>query len=242
VGKDVLLLHTSDLHVAPSGALAPMDHDLRLLRAIVATANRCAVDVVLLSGDTFDHNRIPLPFLQSAAEELAAAAMPIVILPGNHDPLMVGSVYERGGLHALPNVRVLGANGNRVDSVLMPELELEIWGRAHVDYVDMAPLGEVVKRTTRWQVVAAHGHVEVGPPDPPPYRPSWRISPEQIEATQADYVALGHWNRRACVTAGNVVAYYSGSPDYCSTVNIVRFGADGRVRITPEPTSHDPGC
>ena len=50
----------------------------------------------------------------------------------------------------------------------------------------------------------------------------------------ADYVALGHWNRAIRVGAGAATAYYSGSPDYASTVNVVRLGAAG-VAVTALP-------
>jgi hypothetical protein len=31
---------------------------------------------------------------------------------------------------------------------------------------------------------------------------------------------------------GNVAAYYSGSPEYAGTVNVVRLGAAGAVAVT----------
>jgi hypothetical protein len=64
-------------------------------------------------------------------------------------------------------------------------------------------------------------------------RPSWLIGDDELVATGADYVALGHWNRAAKV--GTVAAYYSGSPEYAGTVNVVRLGADGKVAVTRAP-------
>ena len=45
----------------------------------------------------------------------------------------------------------------------------------------------------------------------------------------SDYIALGHWNRAAKV--GAVAAYYSGSPEYAGTVNVVRLTAGGDVAV-----------
>ncbi len=59
-------------------------------------------------------------------------------------------------------------------------------------------------------------------------RPSWLIGDAEIAATGADYVALGHWNRAARVGNGAVPAYYSGSPEYAGTVNVVRMSEAGR--------------
>ena len=67
-----------------------------------------------------------------------------------------------------------------------------------------------------------------------PLRPSWLISDEMIAATEADYLALGHWDRAAQVGGGSVPAYYSGSPDYVGTVNLVRLTASGEVVVTRE--------
>jgi DNA repair exonuclease SbcCD nuclease subunit len=228
-----LILHTSDLHLASSDRQAGSAGDLRPLEVVLEVARRQEVDVVLLSGDTFDHNRAPAAFLARVRGAFQTHGQVVVILPGNHDPLTPGNVYERGGFGALPNVHVLGETGDGLGSVVFAELDLEIWGRAHLDYVDMVPLDGPRPRKARWQIAAAHGHVDPSPPDAP-YRPSWLISPRQIEATQADYVALGHWNRRVCVSAGNVIAYYSGSPDYAGTVNIVRFSSDGHVHVAYE--------
>ena len=55
-----------------------------------------------------------------------------------------------------------------------------------------------------------------------------------IRDTAADYLALGHWDRAAQVGCGAVPAYYSGSPDYVGTVNLVRLTAAGEVIVTRE--------
>jgi hypothetical protein len=64
-------------------------------------------------------------------------------------------------------------------------------------------------------------------------RPSWLIGDAELKAAGADYVALGHWNRAAKV--GAVAAYYSGSPEYAGTVNVVRLTAAGEVAVTRAP-------
>ena len=60
-------------------------------------------------------------------------------------------------------------------------------------------------------------------------RPSWLIGDEDLLATGADYVALGHWNAPAKVGNGGVAAYYSGSPEYAGTFNVVRLGFRRRL-------------
>jgi hypothetical protein len=82
-------------------------------------------------------------------------------------------------------------------------------------------------------VALAHGHYEDD--GAAPLRPSWLIRNAEIEATGADYLALGHWNRAARVGTGvTVPAFYSGSPDLAKTVNVVRLRRSGTVDVTRE--------
>ena len=155
--------------------------------------------------------------------------MPVVILPGNHDPAIPESAYHRGGVADPANVHVLGVTHG--GAVVFADLELEIWGHAHRDYDDMAPLRRPRRRTTRWQIATAHGHFEATPNRRTPLRPSWLIGDAEIAATGADYVALGHWNRAVRVGNGNVPAYYSGSPELAGTVNVVRLTGAGAVKV-----------
>ena len=113
-----------------------------------------------------------------------------------------------------------------------PDFDLEVWGRAHRDYGNMAPLESPRPRSSRWHIAMAHGHYEPKPDPATSLHPSWLISDEEIAATRADYLALGHWNRAAKVGSGAVAAYYSGSPDLEATVNVVRLTEDGRVVVS----------
>ena len=231
MNDDIVLVHSSDLHVDHDHTEPVYDGDGTAgLRWVLDTARGLDAHAVLLVGDVFDHNRQTPPTMDRALNLLAGAGRPVVILPGNHDPLTPDSVYRRYGLGDLPQVYVLGLT--HAQAVEFPEYELEIWGHAHVDYDNMVPLRSPRARSTRWQIALAHGHYEAD--GVPPLRPSWLISDAEIEATGADYVALGHWNRPAQVGSGNVPAYYSGSPDLAGTVNVVRLGATGGVVVERE--------
>jgi hypothetical protein len=64
---------------------------------------------------------------------------------------------------------------------------------------------------------------------------SWLIHREELIATGSDYVALGHWNQATPVGNGQVAAYYSGSPEYAGTVNVVRLRVNGEVQVSQSP-------
>ena len=231
--RDIVVVHSSDLHV---------DHDYtaRLhggdgaagLRCVLDAARAMGADVVLLAGDTFDSHRVPQDLVERAGMVIADSGLPVVILPGNHDPAIATGVYRSPALTAVKNLHVLGVTHD--EAVNFPDLSLEVWGRPHRDYDDMIPFETARLRATRWLVAMGHGHYEPKPDRSIGPRPSWLIGDDEIAATGADYVALGHWNRAVRVGNGVVPAYYSGSPEYAGTINVVRLGPSG-VTVTLKP-------
>ena len=228
----VRLVHSSDIHVDEARAAAAGGDGTARLAAVLATARALRADVVLLAGDTFEGNHLGAALLDRAGRLLAEAGAPVVILPGNHDPVLPSSVYARGGFASIANLAILGLTHD--EAVQFPAHDLEIWGHAHRDYLDMAPLRGPRARSTRWQVAVGHGHYEPPETRANPLRPSWIFGDEEIAATAADYLALGHWDRPMRVGAGVVPAYYSGSPDLAGTVNLVRLTAGGGIAVTRE--------
>jgi DNA repair exonuclease SbcCD nuclease subunit len=230
--SELVLVHSSDLHVDSDPHQGPYGEDGTTgLRVVLDAAKAHDADYVLLVGDVFDNNRQPPAILSRSAELLADAGRPVLILPGNHDPVTPDSVYLRGGLRDIPNVHIIGVTHEQ--AVHFPDHDVEFWGHPHVDYSNMVPLRTPRQRWARWHIVLAHGHYEDD--GVVPLRPSWLISNAEIEATGADYLALGHWNRAAQVGTGAVPAYYSGSPDLAKTVNVVRLTGNGTVSVTREP-------
>lgn len=230
VRSSILLAHSSDLHLASD--YRP-DEDLERLRKVIDAARLAGADALLLAGDIFDHNRVKLDLIDNVGRALNDAGMPIIILPGNHDCLAPGSVYRRGGLGEVPNVEVLGITVN--ETAELPVLDLEVWGRPHLDHVDMSPLADPRPRgSSRWTVTMAHGHWVSGPQD---HHRSWLIHQEELHQLQTDYLALGHWDLATPIGDGTLPAYYSGSPDLAKTINLIRLGDD--VVVTRYPLLQD---
>ena len=233
---DILLVHSSDLHVDDDRIAAMHGGDGAAgLRGVLDTARKFGADVVILAGDTFDNHQVNSATIDRAGMLLTDAGLPIVVLPGNHDPATPDSIWLRGRFDEIGNVAILGITNQR--KVAFPSLDLEIWGNAHRDYHDMVPLRDPPPRAARRQIAIGHGHYE--PPETwaNPLRPSWLISDAMIAATGADYVALGHWDRAAQVGCGAVPAYYSGAPHHAETVNLVRLTSNGDVLVTREKLS-----
>src|ERR1700689_4584931 len=176
--RDVLVVHSSDLHV---------DHDYtaRLhggdgtkgLACVLGAARDMAADVVILAGDTFDSHRVPHDLIEQAAAVIGAAELPVVILPGNHDPAVSDAIYGHSALAALRNLHIIGVTDT--DAVMFPQLSLEVWGRPHLDYDDMIPFETVRARRTRWVIAMAHGHYVPAPDRSVGPRPSWLIGDDE---------------------------------------------------------------
>jgi DNA repair exonuclease SbcCD nuclease subunit len=226
--EEIVIVHSSDLHLGTDDSFSTTDR-LQNLPKVLDAAAAINADIVILAGDSFDNHRQPEALLQRASQMLRDYGRRVVILPGNHDPLTPDSVYRRGGLANVRNVSIIGLNVD--ETVTFDDLDLGIWGKAHVDYADMSPLASPGARSLRWHIVAAHGHYVDEARDPNRLLGSWLIHREELDATDADYVALGHWNQATRVGDENKHAYYSGSPEYTGTVNVIRLQASGTVQV-----------
>src|SRR5258705_9926911 len=148
--REVVLVHSSDLHVDDDRNLASGEGDGTAgLGRVLATARALPVDIVLLAGDTFENNQLGSAVLDRARQLLAEAGLPVVILPGNHDPALADSVFVRGGLSELPNVSILGMTP--YEAMPFPAYDLEILRHPHRHYFSMAPLRGPRRRSTRRQ-------------------------------------------------------------------------------------------
>ena len=223
MSRVVRVVHSSDLHVDDDNPADRHKGNEGLL-AVLRTAVSLGADVLLLAGDTFDNPRVSLPTLRATAELLAGAPMPVVMLPGNHDPLLANCIFRRAGIPDLGHVHVLGI-ADPV-AIVFPAFDLEVRGRAHVSFDDMDPLHPPHARRVGWQIVMAHGHYVPEDEWADQAHRSWKLSDAALAGTGADYVALGHWDRPTPAGDGRVKAYYSGSPDLARTVNLVVLGGD----------------
>jgi DNA repair exonuclease SbcCD nuclease subunit len=230
--RDLIAVHSSDLHIDDVTHRPGASDGLDMLTAVLAAGHRHQADVILFAGDTFESHRMPPALIERTAAILATSELAIAILPGNHDPVIPEAVYHHRSFHEIDRLHVLGVTCP--DVVLFPDLDLEIWGRPHVGYGDMLPFERARPRRTRWQIAIGHGHYEPAPDLTRHPRPSWLISDAHLAGTAADYIALGHWNRAAKV-GHPTTAYYSGSPDYAQSVNLVRLCQNGEVQVTREP-------
>ncbi len=148
----------------------PRFHQARLdaVKRIGTLATERDAAFVVVCGDVFESNQLDRVILARAFEVLRSFPVPVVLLPGNHDPLDAASIYDAPefALRVPENVHVL-----RDDSPYVVASGVEIVGapwftkRPLTDLVAQAckPLDIVPPGIVR--VVAGHGAVSSLNPD-----------------------------------------------------------------------------
>ena len=241
--RSLRVLHTADVHLDGDvgGTLeqqaAYRERGRRVLQRIVDRALDDEVDLLLIAGDLFDHNRVPDATIAFVRGELDRLAQPVVILPGNHDALYSKSIYDRHDFSAgAPHVHVIRQrDGETLD---FPELQVSVWGRAMEEHVPtFQPLGNIPRPDDRrWSIAMGHGFFY-----PERQRPD-RSSPifaEEIRDAGWDYFALGHHHLRTDVSQGRVAAHYPGAPLEGGSGHAdgallrIDFSADDGIRVSP---------
>src|SRR3954447_23110776 len=99
--RDIVVVHTSDIHVDHVYTAQVHGGDgAGRLASVLDAARKMSADVVLLAGDTFDCHRLPAALVDRAADVIATAELPVVLLPGNHDPAVSDAVFHYPALAA----------------------------------------------------------------------------------------------------------------------------------------------
>ncbi|WP_354054475.1 DNA repair exonuclease [Dietzia sp. 2505] len=179
-------------------------------------AREHGAEFVVVAGDAFEDNAVPRSVVLRAAEVLAAFPVPVLILPGNHDPLDVSSVLRcrdfssavDGGavtvicdaepVEIIPGVEVVGVpwTSKRPDPARLPAL--------------LADLGP----TDSLRILVAHGGTDEVYGGDSPSVEAIRVADLEsaVGSGHLDYVALGDRHSVTRVGAGDRI-WFSGSPE-----------------------------
>jgi DNA repair exonuclease SbcCD nuclease subunit len=234
--RPLRVLHTADVHLDSDSYgdatqhAAHRDRERLVLQRIVDRALGDQVDLLLIAGDLFDHNRVPDETVAFVRTELDRLRQPVVILPGNHDCLQTNAIYDRHDFTAgASHVHVIRELDG--ETLEFPELDVVVWGRAMEEHEPaFQPLAHLPARDDRrWSLAMGHGFFYEERQRPERSSP---IFAEEIRDTGWDYVALGHHHLRTNVSQGHVAAYYAGAP---GTVLRIDFSMNDGIRVEPRP-------
>lgn len=204
-------LHTADwqigmkaAHVGEAGVRV-REERLAAARRVVEAARKAGAQFMLIAGDIFEDNGVDRVLVQKVADILAGFASPVYVIPGNHDPLTPGSVWEHPVWRSTDNVRVL-----------REEKTVEVPG----GFLFPCPAQEKhsAKDPTAWiktsegkgiRIGIAHGTVEGIHQEEPDYP----IPRDAAIRAGLDYLTLGHWHSTTTYAAqdGAVRMAYSGT-------------------------------
>ncbi len=209
-------IHTADwqlgmkaVHVGEAAARV-REERLAAARRVIKAAHDHGADFVLIAGDTFEDNGVERALIQKVADILGGSPVPVYLIPGNHDPLTPGSVWEHPAWKTMEHVHVL-----------REEKSVEIPGgilypcpvkdkRSRKDPTAWIPSAN----TGAIRIGLAHGTVE-GVPQPEPDHP---IPRDAASRAGLDYLALGHWHSTAIypLPDGSVRMAYCGTHEATS--------------------------
>ncbi len=237
-------LHTGDwqmgmkaAHVGAAGA-AVRAARLAALRRVIALAGEHCAEFILVAGDSFEHHGVDRVLVQQVADIAGSFNGPIFVIPGNHDPLGPGSVWEHPAWASRKNITLCAEAG-----------PLEIPGGT----LFPSPLREKhsFEDPTLWidartaagiRIGLAHGTVQGVPVEEPDYP----IARDAAARGGLDYLAIGHWHSFASYpdAGGAVRMAYCGSHEPTKFGErdsghalVVEIDAPGAVpRITPLQT------
>lgn len=240
----VRFMHTSDWQLGVTRQFLSADSQAQWAAARfegIRNLGRIAKDekceFIVVAGDIFESNQVDRRTVVKACEAMASIAVPIYLLPANHDPLDAGSVFsskpwrDRKPEH----VHVLDVPGKAFEV----RAGIEVIG---APWTSKRPLTDLIASVASalspaagvLRVMVGHGAVDVLSPD--------RDNPAAIQVAMAEkaiqegryqYLALGDRHSLTSVgTSGRI--FYSGTHEAYDfdevdpgKVLIVDMGADG---------------
>ena len=202
-------LHTADWQTGMRAAMLGDKGErvraarLESARHVVEWARREQVDFVVVAGDTFEHNGVERLKVREAAKILGSAGCPVFIIPGNHDPMTPGSVWEDPSWKEWPNLHIL----TRPEPVVTAAATIYPCPIRAGDSRD-DPTGWIQAEGDAIAIGIAHGSVENAA-----YEQTLPIARDAATAHGLDYLALGHFHSKRLYNddAGIVRMAYSGT-------------------------------
>jgi DNA repair exonuclease SbcCD nuclease subunit len=251
----IRFIHTSDIHLdtsfAGSGLPSRLGDRKReairgTLRRILEDARREQVDLVLIAGDLYEHDRVTpdtIEFVKRQFESLGP--IPVFIAPGNHDPYLVESPYAIESWPA--NVHVFGEEEFR--SIELPDKGIRVtgFGFNHSQMPEHLFQKLPILPQDGWNLVIAHGSDTNGVPAGKSAHGPFTV--DEIAGKNVTYCGLGHYHQQRLVVnpIDRTQVWYSGIPEgrawdeqgNCGYL-MGEIRTDGLLTVTPRCTNQYP--
>lgn len=202
-----------------SAEARPRFHRARLdaVKRIGEIAAEQSCEFVIVCGDVFESNQLDRAIISRTFEALSAFTVPVVLLPGNHDPLDAASIYDSPAFTSRQPDHVHVLRDSEPFEVI-PGVEI-----VGAPWFSKRPQGDLVAQATQnlaevapgsVRIVAGHGAVSTLDPD----RESLAtIDTDSLKTVlredRAQFVALG--DRHATYSVDDRI-WYPGAPEVTS--------------------------
>ncbi len=191
----IRFLHTADWQIGMKAnhvaKVAETVRSARLTTAerIVAVAKDEDVDFILIAGDLFEDNAVGNDVVHRVVHILEQATpIPVYILPGNHDLLSPGSVYERAAFRQVGNIHVLRST----EPILLHEGEVALLPAPITQKnSERDPTTHLQASDAPIRIGVAHGSPRIEGMYQPDDHP---IALDAAARLGLDYLAIGHWH------------------------------------------------
>jgi DNA repair exonuclease SbcCD nuclease subunit len=214
----IKILHTADLHLGKDfKGLGGFGEELRetikhTFSKIIDLALERKIDLLLISGDLFNSNKVSSKLVGYVVDELRRLnGIPTCIIPGTHDCYDSNSVYRRNEFtNDLENIFIF--RNSTPTTKIFERLNVAIHGRANITNLGSeSPLkGLNPNKDMAFNIALAHGAIKI---EGKYNLDEYAIDPKEIESSEMDYIALGHWHKCTEYSSGKTRAWYSGSPE-----------------------------
>jgi DNA repair exonuclease SbcCD nuclease subunit len=234
----VSFLHAADLHLGmritrfdQRSAQKVREARFTALDNVIALARNARPDFLLIAGDLFDDHAVDLDVARRCLLMLEESPKPVFVLPGNHDPLLSGGVWDRPPWNAI---------GTRQVHLLRRPEALEA-----VPGVQLFPC-PVLRKTSlddpcRWiaqarvegsmiRIGVAHGSLKIREDLP---ADDHLIGADTARELHLDYLALGHWHSQRTYQGSDGVVRTA----YAGVHEPMRFLGKGAARTGWVPYS-----
>lgn len=260
-GDPIRFLHSADWQLgmtrrflgADSQAVYTADR-LAAVAALGDLASRYDAQFVVVAGDAFEDNAVPRSVVLRAVETLAQFPVPVLILPGNHDPLDVSSVFRcRDFVPAVEGGSVIILDGpDPIEIVPGVEVVGVPWTSKRPDPSRLPALLASLEPADGLRILVAHGGTDEIYSGLSPSVEAIAVSTLEsaIDAGHLDYVALGDRHSVTRVGAGDRI-WFSGTPETTDFDDVemdsghallvelgqrTGDGGPGSCNVTPLPT------
>lgn len=202
------IIHTSDIHLG-SKITAHLDAARAQTRRrelqdgfarLVRKAKELSAKAIIIAGDLFDEDTVSKRLIEATLATVdSASEIMFLYLPGNHE----GEALSASGIPLPKNLKIFGEDWTSF------ELDgVTVTGRTRLSRDMFKSLRHVLSDERKNRTIAVlHGELQVGASS------EKVIGAKDLEGTDIDYIALGHYHSYSVKNIGKTQAVYCGTPE-----------------------------